>query len=191
MKNKIFFLLIVPLVMAGCAAQKDVSPSTSNQYEYIAALCEENTDGLTSQTEVTGPPIPNKLLETNVFLRSIKPARLVVPHYQIYILAYYKSDTWRNYDTAFDSNGKELNVLVLSREMGNRTGCGSTTHYDEHIIINTNQEYLEEHTETGMNITISGKGGEEIIIIPGYYITAFLDAIPKNELDTIPENERI
>ena len=182
MKNLKFLLFSIILILSGCIGHKSISPiDIETQYDEIAALCFKNTDQLTQLTEYTGPPYPDRLLETNIFLRAIRQEPYIATLYQAYILAYYKNDSFRDYNTGQDSKGNKLDLISLYKEVGNRTGYGSTSYYEEHLIINFSRKYLEAHKNSGLNINIRGTNGEEQVFMPGYYIAAFLNTVPSGE----------
>jgi hypothetical protein len=92
--------------------------------------------------------------------------------YQIYIRDLYDQGTWRNYFTAFDSNGKQLKIRQISRDVlsCSRSYCS----FWEHIGIDVTREYLEQHRNSGIRLKLSGQVGEEIFYFPGAYIEAIL-----------------
>ena len=112
MKNLKFLLFSIILILSGCIGHKSISPiDIETQYDEIAALCFKNTDQLTQLTEYTGPPYPDRLLETNIFLRAIRQEPYIATLYQAYILAYYKNDSFRDYNTGQDSKGNKLDLI--------------------------------------------------------------------------------
>jgi hypothetical protein len=177
LKSIILLPVISMLLVSGCVANRTSPQGPDPHYGETLALVVKRVDNLTRQTEYTGPPFPNAFLTTNVFLRAIQPPNLQVLLYQLYIVAYYKSECSREYNQAMDTEGNPLNMEVLLRTVGNRTGHGSTDYYEEHLIINLPREYLEAHQTNGIAFRISGPGGKEEIILPHYYIKAFLDTV--------------
>ena len=177
LKNIILLSVISGLLVSGCVASRPLPRGPDRQYGETLALVVKRVDHLTKQTEYTSPPFPDAFLTTNVFLRAIQPPNLQVLLYQLYIVAYYRGESFRDYDLAMDSEGNTLEMEVLSRTVGNRTGHGSTEYYEEHLIINVPREYLDAHQATGIAVRIGGPGGQEEIILPHYYIKAFLDTV--------------
>jgi hypothetical protein len=97
-------------------------------------------------------------------------------------LTYYKADGLRNYDTAQDSEGNKIDVIVMYRDVGNRTGAGTMDYYEEHMIINFSRKGLQDFRQTGLSITITGEGDSaETVFLPAFYIAAFLDTVPPDE----------
>lgn len=114
---------------------------------------------------------------TSTFLRSWKNDKEASARYQIYVTTVYDDD-WRFYDTAYDSNGNRLDVLVIDREVlkggCSQHGCAHT----EDVAFNVSKEYLEKNIQSGITFKLNGRtaNAEIIQFIPGAYIEGFLSA---------------
>jgi hypothetical protein len=154
MKNILIFFFALTLALSGCAARETSRTPFAEHYESTLSLIDKETSTLTKQTEYVAPPFPDNLLETNVFLRSIKPKPNFITLYQLYILAYYKSDALRNYNSAQDSKGNKFDLIIMYRDVGNRTGAGTMEYYDEHVIA---PEPAQWNTMMNMCLSISAE----------------------------------
>lgn len=118
---------------------------------------------------------------TSTFLRSWKNDKDADATYQIYVTTVY-DDEWRFYDTAYDSNGNRLDVLVIDRDVlkgsCSQYGCAHT----EDVAFNVSKEYLEKNIQNGITFKLNGRTAKAEIIqsIPGAFIEGFLSAATPN-----------
>jgi len=114
---------------------------------------------------------------TSTFLRSWKNDKEADARYQIYVTTVY-DDEWRFYDTAYDSNGNRLDVVVIDRDVlkggCSQYGCAHT----EDVAFNVKKEYLEKNIQSGITFKLNGRTVKAEIIqsIPGSFIEGFLSA---------------
>ena len=118
---------------------------------------------------------PNLLQSYNdwLFIRAWRELDSSKVTYQIYISDNHYGD-WRFYDTAYDSDGKRLNLTSIDSDVS----CySSSCEFREDFGINVDREYLEKHLATGIRFQVSGKSGREVFSVLGSYINGFLSAI--------------
>lgn len=89
--------------------------------------------------------------------------------YQFYVSDEAKS--WRFYSDAYDNSGARLDFIGIDREVT------SSAWTKEDFVISLSKDYLEKSTVTGINIKASGKRGDKIFFIPGYFVDGFLKKI--------------
>jgi len=88
--------------------------------------------------------------------------------YQFYITD--RNKNWIFYNRAYDSNGEKLNFLEIDR----RVSSGMT---EEDFVIEFERSYLDQASFNGLNIKAVGKRGENVFILPPYYIQGFLQKV--------------
>lgn len=112
--------------------------------------------------------------DSTVFLRSWKLADGKLSH-QVYVADTYYGG-WRFYQSATDSDGKDLEFTSINRSVGTcgrYTGCS----HNEHVGISVSKAYLESKKTTGMRFRVYGKGGQETFTLPGDYIADYLNEV--------------
>lgn len=107
-------------------------------------------------------------------MRGIVDKKTGLTLHQLYIDIRYPAD-WRWYESAYLIGGESLEVRGISNNVG---GCG---HYactlEETIGISIPPEALNQD---GLNVKISARSGhEDILRIPGSYMTAYLSSFPQ------------
>lgn len=163
-------ILLIEIIFSGCASPtralelRDSSSkirisSKYDEFKKITTFSGEDTSGSKSQ---------------HLSLRAIKADGTNQVLYQVYAMSSY-TDQWRFYESAWDTNGTSLELIKISRQVGNcnRYDCG----HMEHIGINVSRAYLERASSSEFRFKLSGRGGEDIFTMPGFYIKDFLDAV--------------
>ena len=83
---------------------------------------------------------------------------------------------WAFFDTAYDSEGRRLDVTVLDRSV---FSCSSGICLNnETVALNFPMGYLQAHASSGLRLQISGKRGEQVVEVPPAYLTGFMSAVP-------------
>lgn len=166
MKTRNFFVAVVSAIaLAACVPRLNF-----NDPQAVAGAISVQHDDFKKVTNYQGPNASSNFFGT-LFIRAWKTDATESIRYQIYVMDYYDGD-WRFYNSAYDSNGNNLDTTLISRDVGScsRYGC---SHY-EHLGLNVTREYLENNQESGIRFKVSGKAGEEVFFIPPAYIKAFL-----------------
>jgi hypothetical protein len=144
-----------------------------NDPQTVSKNVEVHRDEFTKQTQFIGPYLTAGR-DGFVTLRALKsdsgPAV-----YQIYVSASYDGE-WRYYDSAYDSNGTELETTVIDRKV---SSCAqSYCNFVETLGIKVSRNYLKENQNLqGVRFKIMGKRGEAIFYISAQYIGGFLAAV--------------
>jgi hypothetical protein len=143
----------------------------------ISQKTEKKHDEFKKSTSFTGMDASVSTDRDNsVFLRAWKADSDKIAHYQIYVVDTYGVE-WRFYNTAYDSNGKKLDLVSISRDVGSCSSYGCN--YYEHLAINVDQDYLLANQETGVKFKISGKveGADRVLFLPPAFIKGFLMSV--------------
>lgn len=165
----VFFLFL--LFITGCVT---TPIDWNNQQQFARA---EGTkvehDNLKNITMFSGPYY--KVSYDNfIYLRAWKNDISSETTYQIYVRAGYYGD-WRNYNSAYDSNGNQMDFQYISKDVDVCSGTSSQCNHVEHVGINVTRSYLEKHIKSGLSFKVSGTTpGEQIYMLPGGYIDSFL-----------------
>jgi hypothetical protein len=149
--------------LAGCATTVDWNAPDAS--EKISGMTVIERDVFKRQTKYLGPKMETLL---DYFLIKAWKTDNGIITYQIYVHV-SATDYWPLYYSANDSNGKQLDITLISQESGYRRNNGRI--YDEDIGLNVTQDYLENAKTTGIIFKLYGKVGGEI---PAGYIQGFL-----------------
>lgn len=167
-------LIAATIAMAGCVSMPQAK-RPADATEYAAAVTVER-DNFKKHTRYVSFN-DGRGFDT-LFLRAYKYDDPKMPSlYQIYVADYYDGD-WRFYNTAYDSNGKRMDFVQISRDVGacgRYSGCSKT----EHLALTVDRAYLESGANTGIQFQVSGKAGSEVFNLTGPAIAGFLKAVPK------------
>ncbi|MBA5248973.1 MAG: hypothetical protein FE834_05490 [Gammaproteobacteria bacterium] len=180
MKKYKILLILVPIFLFSCVTIPKINWNNPNETQKRVTITHDNFEKI---IEYKGP---NALCNYsrvgscdgyfagNVFIRAWKYIKTNSVSYQIYIkdLVY---DDWKYYDTAYDSDGNELDTTVISRDVDSCNARGCELY--EHIGINISRDYLVEHITSGIQLQLSGKAGKDTFSITGAYIKGFLTKI--------------
>lgn len=195
--SKTLLFLMCPVLIAGCVVPRATDFPIPRQSEPIVPF-------------TTNLPIPQKSEPTvvverddfkkltrfvapncavspdSVFLRAWRKDEADLIAYQIYIKDYYRG-AWRFYNNAYDSEGTPLDVTLISRDV---VSCrGPNCSFEEHLGLNVSRKYLETHEQAGIQLKIYGKAGQETFVLPGGYISDFLDRIDETTSSNIALSE--
>lgn len=175
MKN-LTALIISLLLITGCAT-RGIDP---NDKAAVASKVTVERDDFKKLTQYKGPKI--ELTDINMFLVGTWYTQINLrawkidsgsSTYQIYVEANHQS--WMFFDTAYNSNGDQLNTTVIAREVGS---CNTDSCWHREILgLNITREYLEKNTTNGISFQISGQNGKASYTIPPAYVQAFLSAV--------------
>lgn len=172
MKYILAFALIGTIIISGCASNKQtVSLNNPSQVAQSVSIEEDKFKKITTYRAVD---IGKSNVIDTVYLRAIKAENPASVNYSIYIDDSYDAP-WRHYDSAYDSNGKELLVIKIDRRT--KFCVQDKCRLAEQLAVVISRKYLEENSAKGISIKISGKRGEEIFFLPGGYIEGFLRAV--------------
>lgn len=81
---------------------------------------------------------------------------------------------WAFLDTAYDSDGQQLDVTILSRQVGSCSKYGCSV--SEVVAVNFPSGYLAQHAATGIKLQVSGRGGSQVVEIAPAYLKGFMRA---------------
>lgn len=159
-------------VLTGCASV-DVSSSAD-----VSSNVTVERDDFKKLIQFSGPTIKLGFGDGIAQLRGYESTRkevqqLVEPTAQLVVKMFPFS--WVFYDTAYDADGRRLEVTVLNRSVGS---CSKyLCSHDETVSVKLPRGYLSEH-KNGIRIQVSGKGGSYEVAVPGAYVQGFLTAMP-------------
>jgi hypothetical protein len=83
----------------------------------------------------------------------------------------YNSYGWSFYETATDSEGRELPLSTMSTQIG---GEGATM---ENLKVLFPENYLQTHMIAGCDIRVDGQRNRLLVKIPPHVVTGFLDRV--------------
>ncbi len=170
MVKKIAFFMSVVLLSA-CGAVKTMIVDFDDP-KIVAESVSVNKDKFKKMVMYEAPFLPSEAGD-KVKMRAWKWVERDKWVYQVYAFDTYKSQTFRNYDRAYDDQGNRLDTTLVDKDVQSckaDEGC----HYAEHITINLPRDYLEKKIEGGFSFKISGSGEEQVFVVPGSYIDGFL-----------------
>lgn len=163
---------LLALSLTGCVTQPP--RKTLLTAEDTAAAVQVSRDDFKKVTRFDGTDIADGTTDI-LFIRAWK-ADGMPTKYQVYVADFYTGE-WRFYESAYDSDGTNLDVTLIDRKVGSCSRYGSCSHH-EHMGINVSREYLEKKSDSGMSFQISGRGGQAVFFVPGFHIKGFLARTP-------------
>lgn len=168
---KLLSSAIVAFALTACASSK-LKVDMNNPQAVSEAITIEY-DNFKKVTKYVGPDAADNVYE-ELFLRAEKPEVGGVVQYQVYAMTITRGGV-RSYDSAYDSNGNKLDMVIVSRDLHL---CGPMyCNYQERLVLNVSESYLESNKNFGMNFKLIGKNGEAILFLPSGYIKAFLETV--------------
>ena len=171
MKLKFIITALLSVILFSSCASNLEPTVNPNDAKAVTRSVTVKRDDFRKSTYYTGPIASS--YPDEVLIRAEK-TDLGRVSYQIYVRNTYRGD-WRLYNSVYDSNGTNLNMTVISREV---MTCGSSNCYlREQFSIDVTQKYLEDNQFDGIRFKAIGKTGEQIFFIPSEYIRAFLWAV--------------
>lgn len=175
----------VALLLAACASSPPVAQKQVSLKQYVIESTTVQRDEFKKQLIYRGPNTFRSGY-IQVFIRAWKFEKDNSTRYQIYVSDYYDT-AWRFYNSAYDSNGNQLDMTPISKEV---IGCSrySGCTYNETVGINVTKDYLQNNLESGIRFQISGKAGDNVFYVPGNYIKGFLHVL--NDESEMPASEK-
>lgn len=165
--------LAVASALVLCACVTTGNTINLNDAQSVRTAIEIKRDGFQKMTTFVGPNATRSYGDL-LTIRAWKIDGSTDVNFQIYVRDLYDESNWRNYFTAYDSDGKAISLTPVS---SNVLGCTrSYCTYMEHVGLNVTREYLEKKRETGLRFKLTGQAGEQVFSLPGGYISAILDA---------------
>ncbi len=163
--------------LSGCA-----SPSiNANDPQEVSRHIKVQQDEYMKSTSYTGPNCADDQTNHIVLIRAWKTRDEIVT-YQIYLSDMYTyarlqgGTGWKFYSLAHDIDGNSLPTATISRHVN---WCGRyTCQYQEIVGVTITRKYLEDRSDRGLSIKISGTGGQGIATVPAAYVQAFIDNVP-------------
>lgn len=166
------------LVLSACASTTPTLNMSDPQV--VANSITVERDNFKKITRYEGPNVTAGLesglsgLSDTVLIRAWKQDKTGEISYQIYINDYFEGD-WRMYDSTYDANGNNLETIKITHDIV--TCVKSICSGYESIGVNISREYLEKNKASGIQLKISGNGGENTFSIPGGYIDGVLSVV--------------
>lgn len=157
--------------LIGCAQV----PTLVSDVQWAQAV-KVSRDPFTLYTTIQGGMI--ETAGSTTFLRSVRSDKF--PNQDgLVVYSIVKTKEWKFIDKAFAISLGQIPISVLDRDIRycNRYGCALA----EHVAIPTTRDFLMRYIDTGLDIKLTGKRGEEQIFLPPAYIVAFLASLPSKE----------
>ncbi|MBS0427585.1 MAG: hypothetical protein JSR41_09900 [Proteobacteria bacterium] len=173
---RIFLSAVSLCALAACAAPPASRPaSTSTEAEWAAQI-RVNADPYTKVTTIRGASI--KSGQSSLQLTAARSDRDtgVEPKLVFYASIFYSSRGWAMFDSANSIDGRSWPTKSVRRDV---LSCASQIcSYGELVLVDVDSAYLRSKIADGVNLKIWGPGGEQVFVIPGAYISAFLAEVP-------------
>jgi hypothetical protein len=164
-------LTLAMLALAGCTTASLEGPPNPSIATAVTAGTTRKTDQYTKITTITGPEMKFDPSYRGYWMLRFVTAKAsdgeVLGTYQLYV-SYWAQD-WAFLDRAHDRDGTSLELISIDRDV--RNGIS------EIVGITVTRAYLEAHRGTGIDIRIDGKRENWNVLVPGYYIDGFLQAL--------------
>ncbi len=181
-------MIILVGVLLSCCLPSCLTMQNPSTVEEVVAGTKVESDPFSKVTQVQGPRMTQDLwvswtLRTFVLeeMGAMDPKVLEVVKelgldadsaLQLYV--WYSASDWAFLERTNDIDGESLTTREIDRQVG---GGGYIT---EHIAIDLNREYLQEHAASGIHVRIYGKRKDVEVVVPGYYVQGFLESLEAN-----------
>lgn len=168
--------LVAALALAGCAATPARVPAGLVTEAAWASQVSTKRDPYTKVTTIKGGDI--KAGQSTIHLRAaLSEGRPdIEPKIAVYASLFYSGDHWHFYDRANTIDGNAWEAQSVRRDV---LSCLSQRcRYGELVLVYVPATYLRAKIRDGIDLRISGSGGEETFFIPPYYLSAFLSEVP-------------
>lgn len=154
--------------LVGCAQV----PTVVSDVQWAQAV-KISRDPFTLYTTIQGGMI--ETAGSTTFLRSVRSDKFPGED-GLVVYSIVKTKEWKFIDRAFAISLGQIPISVLDRDVRycNRYGCALA----EHVAIPTTRDFLMRYIDSGLDIKLTGKRGEEHIFLPPAYIVAFLASLP-------------
>jgi hypothetical protein len=173
--GRIIAAVVISLTLSACApGSLGYLGFNPNKPQAVANITQVTHDDFEKLTIYHGPDVLSKE-PTELFLYAVKSDATGGFTYRIYI----KSHSWPYYHSAYDSNGKGLQLSTTYRDgpnncMPDLSGNYNLCRYEEEVVLPVTEEYLKENQETGIRFKAIGERTDQVFFIPPGYIKGFL-----------------
>jgi hypothetical protein len=166
--KKIILLFFMSMFLAGCLAtsvrnSQEIADGTTLQFDQYKK--DYTVIGSTVIDNVAPPLGLSYVWRTEYHLQG----PLSNGKENIYLFIRCSLRNWRFYDSATDSNGKALDVSVVSRDIIDEDEVWET------VAVILDRKYLENKKEKGLDLRLDGKGPSMVIKVPNLYLIGFLE----------------
>lgn len=94
-----------------------------------------------------------------------------VPRFQVYLFS--RRIEWAWFDQALSAEGDILEIESVERQVGGPNA------YEERVICRVPESMLEAGADGGLDLVFRGRGGQQAVEIPGFFVGGFLDRVRK------------
>lgn len=133
-------------------------------------------DDYRQKTNLRGPDVEERIDGSGSYYRVHlrgSSATNGATRFQIYVATHLENG-WNNLNTAHDQDRIPIAVHKVSRkEQCGEEGCV----FYEHIALPVNRTYLETRARDAIRLDIEGPGGAIHVVVPGVYVTGFLERL--------------
>jgi len=137
-------------------------------------------DDFHQTTRLRGPDVEERIDRDGSYYRAHLRASTATngaAQFHIYVATHLEGQ-WRNLNTARDQDGIPLAVHKVSRkDRCEDKGCV----FYEHIAMPVTRTYLETRARDAIRVDVEGPGGAIHVVLPGVYVSGFLDRVAQVE----------
>lgn len=178
-------LALLASIAPGCSTLDRVSDQieeirTPVTAEWAARETRVSEDEYKQSATLRGPDIKERIDGRGSYYRTHLRADVAkngAATFQIYV-ATHLEDQWRNLNVAHDQDRIGFGVHKVSRKQ--RCGDEGCVFY-EHIAMSASRLYLETRARDSVRLDVEGPGGAIHVVIPGVYVSGFLDRLGRVE----------
>ncbi len=157
--------------------------------EWTARETRVSEDEYAQSATLRGPDIKQRIDDSGSYYRTHLRASVAkngAATFQIYVATHLEG-YFRNLNVAHDQDRIGFGVHKVSRKKRcDDDGCV----YYEHIVMPATRVYLETRARDSVRLSIEGPGGDIQVVVPGLYVSGFLDRLARVEAawKSRPEN---
>jgi len=144
--------------------------------EWVSQSSVIEIDDYRQTTSVRAPDYQEKLAERpgeyySVHLRGVT-AKNGAETFQVYVASHLLGD-WHNFRAAKDQDGIPFEVHKVARKQkcDEKEGCV----FYEHFGLAVSRDYLKARIRKGIELSVTGPGGDMLVRVPPDYVVGFLD----------------
>lgn len=171
--------------VAGCSTFDRVSEQIDEirepvTAEWAASQTKVTEDDFQQSATLRGPDVKERIDGKGSYYRAhlrATVARNGAAQYQVYVATHLEGQ-WLNLNEAHDQDRIGLGVHKVSRkERCGEKGCV----FYEHIAMPATRLYLDTRARDAIRLDVEGPGGAIHVVLPGAYVTGFLDRVARVE----------
>lgn len=168
----ILLLVITLVLLAGCESV-EVETGEAPDAAFISGRTDVRVLPESGETWVVSPPLlPEGRWGYQVSLIARWPGEPDgPPQFEVYFFS--KRIEWAFFDQVLSADGESLEVVVNERQVGGPQS------YEERVTARLSNELIMAGEDDGLRLVFRGRGGQQVVEIPAFFIEGFLERVER------------